>query len=158
SSRYLAQRRARLTPPSKTGRDSSRGGLPASSRATICSRRWRASSNVMSLISPPDRLHAPAQRSPGAQPPHRPARTDVDGASQHGARFAPGEAIPPPEHRERRQALQPPDESREAMIRGLHGLSAGGGQPATKLGEHGNALGNPSQGMEGTQGICPERH
>src|SRR5262249_54108797 len=132
SSRYLAQRRARLTPSSNTVRDSSRGRLPASSRSTICSRRWRASSNVMSPTSPPDRFHARAERSLVQQHLDRLARTDVDGASQHGARFAPGEAIPPPEHRERRQALQPPDESREAMIRGLHGLSAGGGQPATK--------------------------
>ena len=66
------------------------------------------------------------------------------------------QAVPAPQHRERRERLETPHRGAEPMPRDLGAMGGRRGKPAAELGEHRGAVGNPSQRVLGTQGVCGE--
>src|SRR6185436_15214709 len=141
SSRYLEQRRASPTPSSKAFSESSSGRLPASSVSTICSSRASASSNLMSVISLPHVRHARAQRPFRQQDLDRVARARLRRAPHHRTRRQETrQAVAAPQHRERRERLEPPHRGAEPMPRGLGAVGGGRGEPAAELRQHRGAV------------------
>src|SRR6266487_1985586 len=125
----------RRLPPAKTLSESSRGSSPVSRRSTISSRRWRASSNLMSLIPFPDLRDAGAEGALVQQDLEQVAGSRLRGRADERARGQPRHAIASREDGEGREALEAAHRGGKAGARRLDSVRGPGDQPPAELAE-----------------------
>src|SRR5437762_3050471 len=157
SSRYLEQRRARATPSSKTLSESSRGSSPVSRRSTISSRRWRASSNLMSLIPFPDLRDAGAEGALVQQDLEQVAGPRLRCRADERARRQPRHAIASREDGEGREALEAAHRGGKARARRLDAVRGPGDQPPAELAEQRNIGADSRRRIPRAQSLREER-